>query len=298
MKVTKYFLIALAALTFSCCGSDDNDGDKGNEPGSETTFTSKEDLSGFVNANYKKLSQTYDDPDFSMNGIYSFSGNKTKNDKVETVTFMLNADEDKVYSVVEMLKEGSCKVSDMRKYFSQVYQLVENDGDSILTFANNSDLEKASLTIQVSSSSVMYANPQLAPDEPEGGDFADNPIDLVESFYNRNIADIIDEYDGVFSKVDGNSYMSVTDEVNDYVMAVGLGVEDDVVTKVTLLYNEDMSDEEIIEYYKGKDYTCTPTGKVDEEGNAEYLLKDEAAGAEIVFCAGIGVVTYTDALND
>jgi hypothetical protein len=113
------------------------------------------------------------------------------------------------------------------------------------------------------------------------------PEDVVNTFLGESIDDILEEYDG-FSSM-GSTYMAFMDE-NDYMMGFALNVNEGEVASIVILYNEDLADEDIIDYYKNAGYTVTDTGEIDEEeGTPIYIFSN--SNTRIVYSCARGVAT-------
>ena len=92
----------------------------------------------------------------------------------------------------------------------------------------------------------------------------------------------------------GDMYATFMEE-NPWLMGVAFTPNDGFVDTVVLLYNEDLSDDDIIAYYTEAGYTCTKTGFDEEEGADIYTFTNGTYSA--VYCLGRGVVTYLGELD-
>ena len=83
-------------------------------------------------------------------------------------------------------------------------------------------------------------------------------------------------------------YMCFMEE-NLYLAGIAFTPVDGLVTSVIMLYNEDLSTEDIISYYTEAGYTCTLDG-TDEEGYDVYTFTDGMIS--ITYSDGRGVAIF------
>ena len=128
------------------------------------------------------------------------------------------------------------------------------------------------------------------PAEPSGSSSLEDmtPNDAVISFLLHDVEDIMDEYPGVFTNV-GDMYMTFMEE-NPYLAGIAFTPVDGFITSIILLYNEDLTDEDIIAYYEELGYTATKTGE-GEEGDV-YTITNGAV--LITYSAGRAEITFVD----
>lgn len=274
----KILFFVLAAVLFAACSNDD---DEKNKPIIDPVEFS--DLSTTVGMSYDNMLKTYGEPSMNFGGFYVFE--ETGSEKVESIICMVNPATMTVYSVMENLVEDAYKAEEINAYFASKYidygeEKIEFDekeleeGETLTSphlYGNAKKKEDATLLIQVyGNSQVTYTNPALVPVEPEGPDMSTlNPRSAVELFMGAELEDLQEEYGDAMMKASENNYLVSVD--NEWLMAIGFEVKDGKVVKVILLYNEDLSDEDIIEYYKEFGYTATPY-EGEEEGEVGYLF--------------------------
>lgn len=123
-----------------------------------------------------------------------------------------------------------------------------------------------------------------------GDDFETiTPLEVVDQFLGEDIEDILDQYNNLMEN--NGMYMAFMDE-NELLMGFALNTQDRIVTSIVLLYNEDLTDEDIIDYYTKAGYTCTDTGEVDEDEETPiYLFSNPNTGILITYSGLRGVAT-------
>lgn len=165
---------------------------------------------------------------------------------------------------------------------------------NVYNYGNTEDQAEATLLITLTGNqSVTYTNPLNMPAESEGGALDEiTPIDAVSSFLLGDFAEIEEEYPDAFSDL-GGMYAYFMEE-NPNLMGVALTVTDGLVDSVILLYNEELSTEDIIAYYTEAGYTCTQTG-TDEEGYGVYTFTNGMIS--IAYTEGRGVATFVGELD-
>lgn len=276
----KILFMMLAAVLFMACSNDD---DEQNKPGQGPDPVEFADLSSTVGMSYANMLKTYGEPSMNFGSFYVFD---QESDKVESIICMVNPATETVYSVMQSLAEGAYKAEEINAYFASKYNdygeqepdLDEEEleeGEIVAKthlYGNAKEKEKATLVISVyGNSQVIYTNPALVPEEPEGPDMSSlNPGSAVALFMGAALEDLREEYGDAMLKAGENSYLISVDN-NEWLMAVGFEVKDGKVVKVILLYNEDLTDEDIIEYYKEFGYTAMPY-EGEEEGEVGYLF--------------------------
>ena len=226
---------------------------------------------------------------------------------VEALTVAINPDNQTVYMVVEQLKADAYKEADLDAYFKaklyshgvEEYENYDEEGNVIGTtnnysYGNTENQAEASLVVSLTGNqSVTYMNPLNVPVEPEGGSLEEiEPIDAVNAFLLGDVAEIEEEYPDVFTQMNG-MYMCFMEE-NPYLMGIAFTAVDGLVDSVILLYNEDLSNEDLISYYTEAGYTCSLTG-TDEEGLDVYTFTNGMISIE--YSEGRGVATFVGELD-
>lgn len=280
----KILFMMLAAVLFAACSNDDEEQNKPNPGPDPVEFA---DLSSTVGMSYDNMLKTYGEPSMNFGGFYVFE--ETGDQKVESIICMVNPATMTVYSVMENLVEDAYKAEEINAYFASKYtdygeqelDFDEEDMEEGVTinkthlYGNAKEQEKATLVISVNGSSqVTYTNPALVPEEPEGPDMSTiNPRSAVAIFLGAAMKDLEEEYGNALTKIADGQYILNVD--NEWLMAVGITVEEGKVVKVVLLYNEDLTDEDIIAYYEKYEFTAIPFDG-EEEGQVGYLFMNMA----------------------
>ena len=280
----KILFMMLAAVLFMACSNDD---DEQNKPGQGPDPVEFADLSSTVGMSYANMLKTYGEPSMNFGSFYVF---EQESEKVESIICMVNPATESVYSVMQTLAENAYTAEQINAYFASKYfdygeaelDYDEEDldeGEDIAVaeptkthlYGNAKNQEEATLIIEVyGNSQVVYTNPALVPEEPEGPDMSDlNPRSAVAIFMGADIEDLLDEYGDALQNIAADQYLLNVD--NEWLMAIGLTIEEGKVVKVVLLYNEDLTDEDIIEYYKEFGYSAMPF-EGEEEGEVGYLF--------------------------
>ena len=301
----KYLLMLLAATTlslgFTACGDDDKEDPTPSTP--EKPAINFDDYANCVGIGLNAMMSRFGEPTMNMGTFYMYT--LEEGSKTAMLTFIFNPENSTVYSVIQTLNDNAYKAADIKDYLASKYHYYgaesesyeDEDGEVIeqivYIYGNTEKKEDATLLIKYDGeNSVGYYNPKNEPAEIEPSGFDDmTPEEVVDNFLGENIEDILEEYDGFTSS--GSMYMAFMEDA-EYLMGFALNVVDDTVTSIILLYNEDLTDEDIIEYYKSAGYTITDTGEVDEEeGTPIYIFSKPSAGITIVYSCSRGVVTAT-----
>lgn len=298
MKQKMCLFLMLAAALFAACSSDDDD-----KPKAPSTI-SFDDYSTLIGASYSEMIRQYPEPAMSFGDFYMYE-QVTPN--VEALTVAINPDNQTVYMVVEQLKADAYKEADLDAYFKaklysygvEEYENYDEEGNVIGTtnnysYGNTENQAEASLVVSLTGNqSVTYMNPLNVPVEPEGGSLEEiEPIDAVNAFLLGDVAEIEEEYPDVFTQMNG-MYMCFMEE-NPYLMGIAFTAVDGLVDSVILLYNEDLSNEDLISYYTEAGYTCNLTG-TDEEGLDVYTFTNGMISIE--YSEGRGVTTFVGELD-
>lgn len=298
MKQKMCLFLMLAATLFAACSDDDDD--KVQNP----STISFDDYSTLIGTSYSEMFRQYGEPTMSFGYFYMY---EQVAPNVDALTISINPDNQTVYMVVEQLKADAYKEADIDAYFTskfyrygvEEYDNYDEEGNVIGTinsynYGNTENQADASLVITLTSNqSVTYMNPLNLPAEPEGGALDEiTPIDAVSSFLLGDFAEIEEEYPDAFSDF-GGMYAYFMEE-NPNLMGVALTVTDGLVDSVILLYNEELSTEDIIAYYTEAGYTCTQTG-TDEEGYGVYTFTNGMIS--IAYTEGRGVATFVGELD-
>lgn len=298
MKQKMCLFLMLAAALCAACSSDDDD-----KPKAPSTI-SFDDYSTLIGASYSEMIRQYPEPAMSFGDFYMYE-QVTPN--VEALTVAINPDNQTVYMVVEQLKADAYKEADLDAYFKaklysygvEEYENYDEEGNVIGTtnnynYGNTENQAEASLVVSLTGNqSVTYMNPLNVPVEPEGGSLEEiEPIDAVNAFLLGDVTEIEEEYPDVFTQMNG-MYMCFMEE-NPYLMGIAFTAVDGLVDSVILLYNEDLSNEDIISYYTEAGYTCSLTG-TDEEGLDVYTFTNGMISIE--YSEGRGVATFVGELD-
>ena len=298
MKQKMCLFLMLAATLFAACSDDEED--KVQTP----STISFEDYSTMIGASYSEMIRQYPEPAMSFGDFYMYE-QVTPN--VEALTVAINPDNQTVYMVVEQLKADAYKEADLDAYFKaklysygvEEYENYDEEGNVIGTtnnysYGNTENQAEASLVVSLTGNqSVTYMNPLNVPVEPEGGSLEEiEPIDAVNAFLLGDVAEIEEEYPDVFTQMNG-MYMCFMEE-NPYLMGIAFTAVDGLVDSVILLYNEDLSNEDLISYYTEAGYTCSLTG-TDEEGLDVYTFTNGMISIE--YSEGRGVATFVGELD-
>lgn len=298
MKQKMCLFLMLAAALFAACSSDDDD-----KPKAPSTI-SFDDYSTLIGASYSEMIRQYPEPAMSFGDFYMYE-QVTPN--VEALTVAINPDNQTVYMVVEQLKADAYKEADLDAYFKaklysygvEEYENYDEEGNVIGTtnnysYGNTENQAEASLLVSLTGNqSVTYMNPLNVPVDPEGGSLEEiEPIDAVNAFLLGDVAEIEEEYPDVFTQMNG-MYMCFMEE-NPYLMGIAFTAVDGLVDSVILLYNEDLSNEDLISYYTEAGYTCSLTG-TDEEGLDVYTFTNGMISIE--YSEGRGVATFVGELD-
>lgn len=282
----KILFLMLAAVLFAACSKDDEE-----KPGNNNQTIDFADFSTTVGMSYANMLKTYGDPSMNFGSFYVFD--ETGKENVESIICIVNPATQSVYSITENLKENAYTAEQINAYFASKYndygeeELDYDDEDfddedvaagevtKTHLYGNAKKMEEATLVIAVfGNTQVTYTNPALAPEEPEGPDMSNlNPRSAVAIFMGAAWEDLQDEYGDALLKIGDGEYLVSVD--NEWLMAIGFTVEEGKVVKVVLLYNEDLTDEDIIEYYKEFGYTAMPY-EGDEESEGGYLFMNMA----------------------
>lgn len=315
----KYFYLLLAAALFVGCSEDDGDDvkDTGTEvpDGGQTQQSAEWDYTSCLGMNLMQALGKFGDTPFMDMGTMKMYQYETG--KVESAMLIFN-DNEQLYMVSASLKKDAVTIDELKAYFGSRYVLVseieetytpdnededETAGDveeitsHSLSYVDNIEADQPTVTVNITiadaSTTIIYMNPQMAPEEEEEpGTITMNAFALVDAFMGQNIADVLDEYEGLFTTVVGNFYgAAVTD---DYVSMVGLVVTDGVVGQMRLFYDE-VSDDETVAYYEENGYEIITLEPVVDEDSGEsyphYEFKNTEAGFTVDYVDGIATVS-------
>ncbi len=298
MKQKLYFLLMLTGLLMTACSSDDD------ETKAPETI-SFEDYSSVIGMSYSNMIRKYPNPSMQFGDFYAYE-NPTEN--VVNLTIAINPDNQTVYMIVESLKEGAYKEEDIDAYFKSKFKsygmekqdrLDEDDnvvGEShVYTYGNADKAEDATLVITLTdNTSVAYMDTKNVPVVPDGPGLEDiTPIEAVNALIMADLDEVEEQFPGVFSEMAG-MYACFMEE-NEYLSGIAFTLEEGLVSSVIMLYNEDLADEDIINYYTQAGYTCTEAG-TDEDGETIYNITN--GQYFITYSAGRGVAVYSGELLD
>ncbi len=285
----KLFILLLLAPLFIAC-SDEKD-----EPTPvELEFA---DYSSLIGQSYSVMMRQLGEPAENFGNYYLYNPN---DGKTETLMCGINGETQTIYTIMQSFNPKAYKNADVVEYFksklnyygSEIITMYDDDENEIQVtnylFGNTANQDDATLLVSVADNEVSYTDPTNIPDEPDIEGLGDiEPIDAVDLFLGQDINDIIDVYGDAFMEV-GAMYMASVD--NEYLMSIALTVDEDTVNSVILLFNEELTDDEIIDYYQQAGYTCNATG-TDEDGETIYTFVNSEDGVSINYSAGRGVAT-------
>ena len=137
---------------------------------------------------------------------------------------------------------------------------------------------------------VVYSNPQNQIQDIVNGSIDGTPVEVERLLLGQNINDLLDEYPDAFFAINDSLYM-INYEDDPYLMSVAASVSDGIVNMVTILYNEELTDQDVIAYYTEEGYQCMPTGNVTEDGATQYMFTNVATGSIIIYADLVGVST-------
>lgn len=279
----------LAALAFVSCNKDENKEDQV-DPAIVAL-----DYSSLIDMSYANMIKTLGEPTLGFGSFYSYEEPKAN---ISSITTAINPETNSVYLAMVILKENAFKAEDLQKYFASKFTSYGLDEEEGAYFYGNAEKqEDATLVIGVyENSSITFTNPKNVPEINESGSIEGTPVEVTNALLGKSIDDLIDEYGDAIIKY-GDAYM-VNYEDDDYLMCVSLIVEEGIVRRLIILYNEDLDDQAIIDYYTSEGYTCLPTGNVNEEGKAEYLFMNLTTGIAITYLDTIGVVVEMEQHGD
>lgn len=258
------------------------------------------DYSSAIDLNLNAMLQKYGEPAMAFGGYYMYMYDEGN---VLGLTFIVNEENNKVYSVNEVLNDSVYTEEEIQAYFGAKYKLYRREkteayededlyipAQTVYIYGNTEKEEDATLVITVTgNSSVSYVNPQNVPEEVEPTANLDEmtPMEVVNTFYGKDIDDILDEYEGLFMEMNG-VYMTVIED-NEYLSGFALVANDGVVNEISIFYNDGMEEETLFSYYQENGYTVTATGEEDEDGFKPYTITNGVV--TIVYQGYIGTVT-------
>lgn len=316
----KFYLMLLAATTlsfgFTACGNDDEDntpkketnngqgennqGDNGktDNGNGETEGTAAFDYSEAIGMNVNQILAKYGEPSMNFETFYSYS---FTNQKVSSVTLMLNADNQQVYNVMEILTEGAYTAEELQAYFGKKYTFYlkedipgdEEEGiapSASYTYGNTEKQEDATLVITVSgNSSISYENPKNTPaDVPGEEPFEEfSPIDVI-GFIGQSWADIEEDYEEAFMEMGAAmQYASCGD--NDWMSGFALTLTENLVTSISIFFDDGLETSEILDFFREEGWAVRDTGETNEdEGPIYEIVKDNIS---LKLSSEIGTVT-------
>lgn len=301
MKQTKIFIMMLAALLMGGCSDDDDD----TTPDTPDTPDTPElidfaDYSTLIGASYSSVIRQYPNPVMNFGDFYMYEPN---DGKVEAFTVAINPTTQTVYMVIQTLASNAYSEADIDAYFAAKFTsygkeaVADYDEDgketgtytNYYSYGNNAKPEEATLQITLmGNTGVTYLNPFDVPEEQATSFEEITPIEAVLTFMGADIEDVLDEYGDALLDA-GGIYMAFMEE-NPLLMGFALYPVDGIVTSMALLYNEELTDDDIIAYYEEAGYTIQSTG-TNEDGLATYQFADDDLGIVIAYCDLVGTVT-------
>ena len=293
----KYFLMLLAASTlclgFTACGDDEevtpktdnnggNKGDNGNNGNQGNQDTESFDYAEVIGMNMRQIIAKYGEPTMGQGTFYAY---QFQNQKVSSLTLVLNPENQQVYNIIEILSENAYTAQEIQNYFAGKYTFygeetfqgdeeLEEEATVARTYGNAQKAEDATLLITVTygagEMSIAYVNPKNAPVN-ESGSLADlEPIDII-GFIGQSFEDIDEEYEGAFSDLQGMIYASCED--NDWLNGLVLDVDEEgIVTGLTFFF--DVETAEVLNYFRGEGWEISD-GEVTEDGPTYLIVKGD-----------------------
>ena len=301
----KLFLMLLAACTlslaFTACGKDDNnennETNQGGGGGEQPVVTAEYDCSAAIGMNVQQMLATYGEPTMGEGTFYAYM---FENQKVSTLSFLINPDNQKVYTVYEILTEGAYTVEELTTYFGGKYTLYgkedvpgdDEEGIAPYTnyfYGNAAKQDDATLIITVSgNTSIYFVNPKNEPAiEPSDNVFAEwSPIDII-SLIGEPWADLEEDYGDAFMPMSGMQYADCSD--NEWVTAFALSFDDNnAVSSITLFFDDGLEPSVICEYFTENGWTVSE-GEPGEEEEPTYIIYNETY--EMILSAEMGRVS-------
>jgi len=292
----KYFLMLLAASTlclgFTACGDDEevtpktdnnggNKGNNGNNGNQGNQDAESFDYAEAIGMNMRQIIAKYGEPTMGQGTFYAY---QFQNQKVASITLVLNPENQQVYNIMEILSENAYTAEEILNYFAGKYTFygvetfpgdeeLEEESSVSRTYGNAQKGEDATLLITVTYGggeiSIAYVNPKNAPVN-ESGSLADlEPMDII-GFIGQSFEDIDEAYEGAFSNQQGMIYSGCED--NDWLNGLMLTVnEEGVVTGLTCFFDVETGD--VLDYFRGEGWEITE-GEVTEEGPSYLIEKD------------------------
>jgi len=308
MKTRKYLFLMLAAAVFAACGSDDKNEPTGGNGGGNTdqptvvSGVAQIDNSSAIGLSYADMIKKFPNPTTQFGDFYFY---EYTTGKLNTLMTAINPETSTVYLVTEVLKEGAYTEEELTAYFAGKYKYYGTekadryDDDynvigqtNVYTYGNTEDPTKATLLIVVTGNeAVSFTNPQNVPVVPDNPALDDiTPAEAAQAFLLKSVEDIEDEYPDVFMLMNG-MYSTFMEE-NPYLMGIAFTPVDGTVNTLVLLYNEDLSDEDVIAYYTDLGYTATKTGFNEDDKKDIYTISNGVV--TIVYCDARSEVTILD----
>lgn len=279
----KYLFLLFALFSLVACEKDDDKNGNGNGGIENLSEAAKAvqavDYSSALGMSKSNVLSKYGEPAMQYGTFYMY---QLEDDKyVEMVMLALNPSNDKVYNASVVLKEDVMTEDAIKEYLSSLYTCYGYDEDAeVYTYGNDKDKAKATITVsQSGANAITWTDVNNVPEEEEGSDdevFAElTPKEAVSLFLGMSEEDLIENYGKSLANVGEGIYMANVE--NDYLMAVGITVSNGKVANVTLLFNEDLEDADVIAYYEGLGFTANPCG-ADDNGAEVYLFMNMTTG--------------------
>lgn len=315
----KYFLMLLAATTlslgFTACGDDEevtpntnntggNQGNNGNQGNQEDQEIAGIDYSAAIGMNARQIIAKYGEPTMGEGSFYAYM---FQNQKVASVSLVLNPENQQVYNIIEVLSENAFETEKVLAYFAGKYTFYGEEtfpGDAELgdeasvsrTYGNTQKAEDATLLITISygagEMSISYVNPKNAPVNPSGDEALAElePADFID-FIGQSWEDIDEAYEGAFYETQGMIYSDC--EGNDWLNGLALTVnEEGVVTGLACVF--DVEPAEVLNYFRGEGWEITEGEVIDEEPT--YLIEKD--GITINFDGELGRIGAQESNNN
>lgn len=316
----RLFAFLTAALVVFACGKVDPDfpgrQDDPDDPWEEPDDDPDDeiidfpDLSDLLGEDYVEIVRKLGAPDFEYGFTYLYNSS-IEMEGVEALYISFNGESGKIYNVIQLLKAGAYRSEDIRTYFDDLYYsygteeetFVDEDDTEVpytsYGWGDRYDMENASIVVTLQdmpgNQMVTYTAPADMPTGAVTGNFGDiTPLDVVSTFLGKGIDYILDEFGDRLAPNNG-AYWGYAGENNTYLVYFTLFPDDDgVVSSIVLMYNDDLSDDDIIAYYEDAGYEIHETGEDEETGAPTYLFMNMNSGVAIYYCDLWGVAMFID----
>lgn len=296
----KYFFLLLSVVLFAACGNDDDidpgkKDDPGNNSGNRPEKVAEYDLTDMLKLDAQGVEKKWGEAvmDFGTLKAYEFSKGG-----INKAIVIFNGKTNLVYSIVANLNADVYTPDQVKKYFASWLTPIEEDGK--IYYVDNTDYEKATIVVNVyyevddetgeTFFTIDFINPQNQPETPEGGEALEmNADDIVKTFMDGDLDEILDSYDCFMQFGDGYYSAEVDDELVSYVALSA--DESGTVRVISILYENAEDDDEVIAYYRNLGFTIIYQGEdTDDEGNTYEVYKFQGKDYSVIYCDQAGTI--------